>query len=165
MTPTQIRINVQIDDPSAAAVDADVLRQTALAVLEEDGMRAPAELSIVIVTDGQIRELNRIYRDVDASTDVLAFGGEEEGGFVTAPGTPRYIGDVVISYRRAADQALRAGHSTEAELQLLVVHGVLHLLGYDHAEEGDQARMWTAQTSILNDLQVPVSDPTPGEED
>lgn len=165
MTPDQIRIDVHIDDPSAAAVDVGTLRQTALAVLEASGVRAPAELSIVIVTDEQIRELNRIYRDVDAYTDVLAFGDEGEDGFVTAPGVPRYLGDVIVSFRRAADQARRAGHTTEAEVQLLVVHGVLHLLGYDHAKKEDKARMWAAQTSVLNDLQVPVNDPTPGEED
>jgi probable rRNA maturation factor len=165
VTPDQIRIDIHIDDPSAAAVDAGVLRQTARAVLEAAGVRAPAELSIVLVTDDQIRELNRIYRDVDAYTDVLAFGDEGGDGFVTAPGAPRYLGDVIVSFRRAAGQARRAGHTTEAEVQLLVVHGVLHLLGYDHAEEDDKAQMWAAQTSILSELQVPVKDPTPGEED
>jgi probable rRNA maturation factor len=91
---------------------------------------------------------------VDAPTDVLAFPNETRGPFVSAPGYPRYLGDVIISFPRAASQATEVGHPTEAELQLLAVHGVLHLLGYDDEAKEERAQMWKAQSEILRILGV-----------
>jgi probable rRNA maturation factor len=165
MKQFSIQIDVQLEDATVGDVDVGPLKRAALAALEAGGVRPPAELAIVITTDECIRELNRTYRNVDAPTDVLAFGEAHEGHFVTAPGAPRYLGDVIVSVQRAAEQAQRAGHDTESELQLLIVHGVLHLLGYDHAEKQDKDRMWSAQASVLKDLQVLVANPTPEEVD
>jgi len=92
--------------------------------------------------------LNREYLGIDAPTDVLSFPASE-----TDPETgARYIGDILISIPRARGQATAAGHPLESEVQLLVVHGVLHLLGHDHAQAEEKARMWKAQAEILESL-------------
>jgi probable rRNA maturation factor len=111
-------------------------------------------LALVVADDDTLRDLNRRHRSVDAPTDVLAFPGEAPGPFVAAPDQPYYLGDVVISFHRAEAQAAEVGHDTQAELQLLVVHGVLHLLAYDDVTEEQRARMWAAQAEILHDLGV-----------
>ncbi|MCS7010925.1 MAG: rRNA maturation RNase YbeY, partial [Anaerolineales bacterium] len=111
------------------------------------------DLTVVLTDDREIRTLNRDFLGIDAPTDVLSFPADE-----TDPETGRrYLGDVVISLQRAQQQATEGGHSLEDEVQLLVVHGVLHLLGYDHAEEEEKAHMWKLQTEILNILGVSLS--------
>ena len=147
MTPPTIEI--QIDADFAGQVDAGGLRQAALATLRHQGIEGAAELTLVVTGDETVRRLNRSYRGVDAPTDVLSFGNEEQDGFVTAPDAPRYLGDVIVSFPRAEAQAAQAGHPVGDELRLLAVHGVLHLLGHDHAEPGEKAVMWVAQEEIL----------------
>ena len=141
----------------------DILRQAALATLSHERIEGPCELCVLVSGDVELHKLNLQYRGIDAPTDVLAFSyeafphqnSEEQGGsFVRMPDLRRYLGDIVISYPRAEAQALEAGHDVEAELQLLVVHGVLHLLGYDDTVEERRALMWTAQAEILRDLGV-----------
>jgi probable rRNA maturation factor len=125
-------------------VNARRLREVALKTLASEN---------VITGDKEIHDLNRRYRGVDAPTDVLAFGeGVTDAHFVAAPGEPTCLGDVIISYPRAKAQAHSAGHSVAAELRLLVVHGVLHLVGYDHAEPDEKRKMWTAQNKVLREL-------------
>lgn len=110
--------------------------------------KAHGDAAIVLTDDEQLRELNRQYLGVDAPTDVLSFPSGE-----TDPDTGEiYLGDVVISIPRAEAQATAAGHVLEAEVQLLVVHGVLHLLGYDHADAKGKAAMWAAQGRALKAL-------------
>ncbi len=109
---------------------------------------ANADMSIVLTDDAQLRELNREYLGIDAPTDVLSFPSDEED---PETGTP-YLGDILISIPRAAQQAQAAGHPVEAEVQLLVVHGTLHLLGHDHAEAAEKARMWQAQSEVMAKL-------------
>jgi len=107
-----------------------------------------SELSIVLTDDVRLQQLNREYLGIDAPTDVLSFPASE-----TDPETgARYIGDILISLSQAQAQANTAGHPLESEVQLLVVHGVLHLLGHDHAEAEKKARMWKAQAEILANL-------------
>lgn len=127
-------------------VKGELIERAAKAVLENQS--ANGDLSIVLTDDAQLHQLNREYLGVDAPTDVLSFPASE-----TDPdtGTP-YLGDVLISIQRAESQAQSAGHPLEAELQLLVVHGVLHLLGHDHAEPEDKIRMWDAQGQVLDKL-------------
>lgn len=141
-------------------VDLEVLRRTALATLLHQ-QAPPVEIAIVLTDDESMQELNRRFRGTDAPTDVLAFPNEPRGPFVHAPGFPRYLGDIAISYPRAQEQAAEAGHSLMAELQLLVVHGVLHLLGYDDETEPERVRMWAAQEAILKALGVEVVLPDP----
>jgi probable rRNA maturation factor len=119
----------------------------------------PHELSIVLTDDAALHELNLRHRGVDAPTDVLAFSDEEDevgGPFIEPPEAPRYLGDVIISFHRADAQAAAVGHDTLAELQLLVVHGVLHLLGYDDVTKDQRAQMWAVQADILQGLDVQV---------
>lgn len=105
-----------------------------------------ASLTILLAGDERLRQLNRQFRGIDAPTDVLSyFLGE------TDPDTgEHYLGDVIISFPRAQAQAQERGHSTAEELDLLVVHGVLHLLGYDHADAEERDRMWAVQRQILH---------------
>lgn len=149
-------IEVQADEPFQAQVQSERIEQAVLAALAHQHVTEACELAVVITDDEALHELNRRYRGVDAPTDVLAFPNETRGPFVSAPGFPRYLGDVVISFPHAASQAAEAGHSTEAELQLLAVHGVLHLLGYGDEAEEERARMWKAQSEVLQALGVKI---------
>ena len=126
----------------------DLLKNAALAALDHEVESRDCELSIVLTDDARLQELNREYLGIDAPTDVLSFPASE-----TDPQTgARYIGDILISVPRAQSQADVAGHMLESEVQLLVVHGILHLLGHDHAEPAEKARMWKAQAEILDAL-------------
>ena len=125
-----------------------LLTQAASAALEHESQPLESELSIVLTDDARLHELNRDYLGVDAPTDVLSFPASERDPETGAP----YIGDILISVPRARSQAEAAGHAPEAEVQLLIVHGVLHLLGHDHAEADEKARMWKAQAEILERL-------------
>jgi len=137
-----IHIESEFDFPAA------LLERAAQATLTHEQESLDCELSIVLTDEARLRELNRDYLGIDAPTDVLSFPASE-----TDPETgARYIGDILISIPRAQDQAAVAGHALEAEVQLLVAHGVLHLLGHDHAEPEEKARMWKAQGEILNEL-------------
>ena len=127
-------------------VSSELVERAALAVLTHQS--AEGDLSIVLTDDAQLRQLNRDYLGVDAPTDVLSFPSAE-----TDPETDAvYLGDILISVPRAREQAGAAGHPLEAEVQLLVVHGALHLLGHDHAEAEDKSRMWAAQAAILESI-------------
>ena len=118
------------------------------ATLENQSESLDSELTIILTDDSKVHDLNRDYLGIDAPTDVLSFPASE-----TDPETgARYIGDIIISLPYAARSAEKAGHPLESEVQLLVVHGVLHLLGHDHAKPGEKAKMWKAQTEILETL-------------
>jgi probable rRNA maturation factor len=126
----------------------NVLERAANAALEHESISLDSELSIILTNDVRLHELNLNYLGIDAPTDVLSFPASE-----TDPETgARYIGDILISIPRAQNQAEAAGHPLESEIQLLVVHGILHLLGYDHAETEDKAVMWKVQAEILERL-------------
>jgi probable rRNA maturation factor len=105
-----------------------------------------SELSILIAGDSKLRRLNRVYRNIDRSTDVLAFPQDLPYGPTLGC---RLLGDVVISADRAQRQARAAGRPLRDELMLLVAHGVLHLLGYDHHSRCDAARMRAAEETAL----------------
>lgn len=126
-------------------VEPSLLENAVLATLGYTDTSSDVDLSIVLTDDNQLRQLNLQFLGVDAPTDVLAFpSGETDPDSGT-----HYLGDVIVSYPRAKAQASAAGHALERELKLLVVHGVLHLLGYDHGEEQQKAEMWSAQEAIL----------------
>ena len=126
--------------------DIALLEQAARAAL--DHQSADGDLTLVLTEDEQLQRLNRDYLGVDAPTDVLSFPASE-----TDPETGRrYLGDILLSIPRADEQARAAAHPLADEAQLLVVHGVLHLLGYDHANFREKAKMWKAQGKILESL-------------
>ena len=143
-------IQVVVRPQVETGIAARSIRQIAGAVLDAEAVEPEASLSVVIADDGEIQSLNRQFAGIDAATDVLSFADESGGHpFVSAPGEPRYLGDVVISFERARAQAAEDGRPVEEELRLLIVHGILHLLGYDHDTAEGQARMWERQTAII----------------
>lgn len=147
----ETEIEVQVAPAYAGSVHAADLRQAVEMVLQR--AERPGEVTLVVTDEQGIRELNHDFLGQDEVTDVLAFATQEEGGpFVPAPGASNYLGDVIICYPRAAEQAREQSHSIEAELALLAVHGTLHLLGYDHATEQERQAMWTVQDEILGAL-------------
>jgi len=146
-----LRVEVRVEEPFAAHVVAGRVEEVAREVLLQEGGPERGELTVVITDEQKVRELNRRYRGVDLPTDVLAFGGTPEG-FVEAPGAAPYLGDVVISYPHVRSQAREHGHSPDRELALLVIHGVLHLLGYNHAAQEEKAVMWARQEAVLNQV-------------
>ncbi len=153
-------IEVQIDEQFRAQVQSEPLHRAALATLTHQRVEELCEMAVVVTDDEVLRELNCRHRGIDVPTDVLAFPDETRGPFVSAPDLPRYLGDIIISFPRAGDQAVEAGQAVQAELQLLVVHGVLHLLGYDDVMEEQRAKMWTVQAEILQTLGVEAPSPT-----
>lgn len=112
-------------------VDRERTRALAVRALEAAGYE-DAQVSIVMVSDRRMRAMNRAYRGLDRTTDVLAFSQVEGEG---AGAHPEVLGDVVVSVESAARQAVEAGWSLGEELNLLVVHGMLHLAGYDHVRD------------------------------
>ncbi len=132
------------------SLDNALLERAVRATLENQNAPKDATLSILLTDDAQIQSLNREYRGFDMPTDVLSFGVHErdpETGFL-------YLGEIIVSIPYAAKQAQKNGHSLKAEVQLLIVHGVLHLLGHDHADAKEKAKMWAAQTKILDRLDL-----------
>jgi probable rRNA maturation factor len=132
---------------------SSLIERAARTALKQQGESSKANLSIVLTDNRTLRKLNRDYLGIDAPTDVLSFPASESDGSETDPETgARYLGDILISIPYARAGAQQAGNSLEAEVQLLVVHGVLHLLGHDHAKPKEKARMWKAQREILESL-------------
>ena len=125
-----------------------IVENAAAAALRHQSAPEDATLTIVLADDKRLQRLNRDYLGVDAPTDVLSFPADQTDPETGSP----YLGDIIVSMQRAGEQAASAGHPVEAEVQLLVVHGVLHLLGHDHAEADEKARMWQAQAEILAQL-------------
>lgn len=112
---------------------------------------AEGEISVMLVDDEKIQELNRIYRDKDQPTDVLSFPMYEadQVEIETFDDEPLLLGDIIISIPRAKEQAKDYKHSFERELGFLLVHGFLHLLGYDHGDKGSEGEMFARQDEIL----------------
>lgn len=146
------RISIQVDEPFAAEVDAADLAQVIAAALAAES-HSDAEMTLVITDDEAVAALNRQYRGVEGPTDVLSFPAQEPApGFVSAPEADAYLGDVIIALPFTRRQAADLGRPLAAELRLLAAHGVLHLLGYDHAEPAEEAAMWAKQDAILGQV-------------
>jgi probable rRNA maturation factor len=129
----------------------ELLTKVGEAALDAAGA-AGAEVSLTLVDEKRIQELNRTYRGIDRPTDVLSFALREGEDAFTPPVTadiPELLGDVIISAPRARAQASEYGHSLERELGYLLTHGILHLLGYDHATEEAAAAMRAREEAVL----------------
>jgi probable rRNA maturation factor len=113
------------------------------------GAAAPCALTVTITSAERVHELNREYAGLDEPTDVLSFGPEGEP-YAVEPGEPPYLGDVVIAYPVAEQQAADNGLPVLIEAQTLAVHGVLHLLGYDHDTPDRRAEMWALQSAAMD---------------
>ncbi len=127
-------------------INEKIFRETVRTVLDEVEVQNSAEISLAIVGDSRMRKLNKMYRGSNRVTDVLSFGDksvfpylikafspkEKKEKFVEAPDGINRLGEIIICYPRAKKQARKSGHSLEKELIILLIHGTLHLLGYDH---------------------------------
>ena len=121
------------------------IKKAAAAVLAEEGIDEPCELSVLLTDDEGIHILNREFRQVDRPTDVLSFPMGD-----TDPRTGRLLlGDMVLNVDRAAAQGAELGHGAEHEISYLTVHSVLHLLGYDHVDEGEMKRAMRAREKAV----------------
>jgi len=130
----------------------DFLEQAASLALRSHERFPALEISLLVTDDEQLRDLNHRFMDIDAVTDVLSF----PAGEIDPDSLALYLGDVALSLPRAAAQAETGGHSLQSELQLLVVHGVLHLSGYDHGNQEQKEAMWQVQAAILSQLGSPL---------
>jgi probable rRNA maturation factor len=120
---------------------------------EQEGIQEETELSVTFMTDEEIREVNSSYRGKDVPTDVISFALEElsegEVAIIMSEGMPKILGDIIISVETASRQAEEYGHDFEREIGFLALHGFLHLLGYDHMTEDEEAKMFGRQKEIL----------------
>jgi probable rRNA maturation factor len=140
-------ILVTIEEPFANAVRKAWLLETARRVLDAEGVR-DCELGALVTDDETVRRLNRDYAGEDAATDVLSFSLEEGEEFAAPDGTRR-LGEVIISYPTAERQAREAGRPAQDEVEHLLVHGILHLLGYDHSAPEEERAMRAREDELL----------------
>jgi len=158
-------INIQFSDtldlpaPDQRRLEA-ILEQTGNQALITANYHMDADLTLLLGTDTQIQELNRDFLGIDEATDVLSF----PNGEIDPETGKKYAGDMIISYPRAVIQAAAGGHSIEAELQLLMVHGVLHLCGFDHDNPEAKTGMWQKQSEILKLVDCQILGPSPDRE-
>lgn len=134
-----------------------VIINVADAVAKMAGLHKDSELSVLIVDNSYIRELNFIYRGQNQVTDVLSFSmnelSEDEPDFFTSEDT-NILGDIVISLEQALEQSQEFGHSLERELGYLLAHGMLHLLGYDHESEDERKVMRDLEKKIMDNVKL-----------
>jgi probable rRNA maturation factor len=151
-------VGIEIRNESGAVIPEESIAAVAHFTMDRLGVSPLAELSVLLVTSGVMADLHERWMDLPGPTDVMAFpmddaddGGLLAGGKPDSPsGGPALLGDIVLCPEVASGQATAAGHSVLDELQLLTVHGVLHLLGYDHAEPAEEREMFALQDRILD---------------
>ena len=147
------QIDIHVDDEFQTLVDKGRVRKIVRQVLKAEEVTPPYEVSLVFTDSGQVRQLNRHYRGVDQPTDVLAFYMHQQSGsdssFTLPPDGVTHLGEIIISCPQALAQAREQGHSARRELALLVIHGVLHLLGYDHEEAREAMKMRAREKELL----------------
>ncbi len=116
-----------------------------------------AEISVILSDNKTLQDLNLTFLNIDEPTDVLAFPGNEidpETGL-------HYMGDIIISVEKAASQAANGGHEAVSEIKLLIIHGLLHLLGYDHQTDDEKVEMWKVQRQLLVEFQILLDESYP----
>jgi len=158
MHGAEMEINVLIDDELGDCPEVSWLRSVAEQVLVTEGVGSSVELGLVIASQERVQELNRSYRGKDEPTDVLAFSTREEIGadfppFVQPPDGVLHLGEVIISYPQVIIQAKENQHSVKKEIAILVIHGVLHLLGYEHNKPELERQMKAREAEILSHIE------------
>ncbi len=144
----------------ARKISAKLIRSVVECALETEGWVRGGTLEVHLLRDDEIREVNATRRGIDEATDVLSFPMLEmkpgaviaQDFFILPPDSPIHLGEVLVSVDRVETQAVEAGHSTERELAYLTVHGVLHILGYDHEEESERLAMRKREEDVLATL-------------
>ena len=151
-------VDVQVAEAlQPAVIDTVLIERAVRTTLTQQAYAQTVEVSIYVTTAEEVQQLNRDYRAKDAPTDVLSFADDgADSPFVLPPDMPRYLGDVAISWPHVVAQAAEYGHSDARELAFLTVHGVLHLLGYDHERDAEaDAEMRALQDIIMTLLELP----------
>jgi len=154
-----VRLVIRVDKGFQVRIDKRWLRRLVKESLGAHGVDTEVELSLLITDDATVRDLNKKYRGKDKTTDVLSFALEADkrggaaAGFVMPPGEMVHLGEVIVSYPQAAEQAAERKRAVEGELALLVVHGVLHLLGYDHDRPAREREMRSLEQRVLAAVQ------------
>jgi probable rRNA maturation factor len=144
-------MSIEVNDESGENVDGERIAALARFVLDRLRVHPQAELSVLAVDVPAMSALHLQWMDEDGPTDVLSFPMDElRPGKDDEDPEPGLLGDVVLCPGVAAQQAKAAGHSTEEELDLLTTHGILHLLGYDHAEPDEEREMFALQADLLS---------------
>ncbi len=145
-------------DPETLEVDEAIRAEIERAVktMGELYDAADCEVSITLTDDAHIHELNKKYRGIDRPTDVLSFALHEsdEPEIIYEDAQPDALGDIVVSVERARAQSIEYGHSFKREIIFLIVHGMLHLLGYDHIDEADRLEMESEQKFVMTELSI-----------
>jgi len=151
-------VTIEVIDESGHQVDVKGLAALSRFVMDRMRVHPLAELCIKAVDEPTIAQLNEKWMEKEGPTDVLAFPMDElRPGLVNEDPEEGVLGDLVLCPEVAARQAVTAGHSTEAEIQLLTVHGILHLLGYDHGEPEEHKVMFGLQAELLDAWRVESS--------
>jgi probable rRNA maturation factor len=153
-----MEINVLIDEGLEGCPEVSWLQSVAEQVLVAQNVGSRLELGLVIATQERVQQLNLSYLGKDEPTDVLAFSAMEEIGagfppFVTPPDGVSHLGEVIISYPQAVTQAEEHQHSIKKEVAILIIHGVLHLLAYEHDETELERQMRARETEILSGIE------------
>jgi probable rRNA maturation factor len=151
--PPEEEIGISVEEKFRGLVDENRVRRISQHVLKAEEVAPPYEVSLVFTDSETVQRLNRDYRGVDEPTDVLAFymlpHKEADSPFALPPDGVTHLGEVIISYPEAVAQAKEQGHSTEKELALLIIHGILHLLGYDHEEPEQESEMRARERELM----------------
>ena len=167
-----LQVLVSVDEPYEGDIDAEWLEKVARAALSVADVSGNAEVSLLITGDDTVRELNAEYRGLDETTDVLSFSadhpghweGDDDGPaqiedeFVLPPDMPRPLGEIIVSWPQAQKQAGEHGVSPMRELAHLVIHGALHLVGYDHVEPEEAALMQAQELEALTSLTLTLGE-------
>ena len=153
-------MHIDFHDETNSITEAyiDLIEKLLTYAAKAEGVTQEAELSINFVDNREIQIINRNYRQIDRPTDVISFALEErvEGELaIIGENLPIALGDIVISVDKVKEQAEEYKHSFERELGFLVLHGFLHLLGYDHIKEEDEKQMFAKQEELLNGFNLP----------
>jgi probable rRNA maturation factor len=147
------QIGIYAKEEFRALVDKGLVRRVVRQALKAEEVAYPYEVSLVFADAERVRQLNRDYRGVDEPTDVLAFymlpQKEFDCPFALPPDGVTHLGEVIISYPQAVTQAKKQGHPLQRELVVLVIHGILHLLGYNHEESGEGKKMREREKELL----------------
>ena len=149
-------IEISVEKKFQGLMDEDWVRRMAQDILKAESVASPYEISLVFTDSEMVQQLNRDYRGVDEPTDVLAFymlpQKEANSSFVLPPDGITRLGEVVISYPQAVEQAREQGYPIEQELALLIIHGILHLLGYDHEKPEEESQMRAREKELLEGM-------------
>jgi len=149
-------IGISVEEKFRGLVDKGWVGRIAQRVLKAEGVAPPFEVSLVFTDSEVVQKLNRDYRGMDEPTDVLAFymlpQKEADSSFALPPDGVTRLGEVIISYPQTAEQAKEQGHSVDKELTLLIIHGILHLLGYDHEQPEEEVKMRAREKELLEEV-------------